>query len=122
MKLITVSILFICLVAASFSNWFIIFAYNINQNYIAAAFCENKTKPLLHCNGHCYLSKQLAKQEKPATPLNTKSSEKFEIQLFCLSFTSINTIDAATLKTFCHRQQNFSLQQFIASNFHPPQA
>lgn|GEM_PF-3413437 len=35
--------------------------FSIHQTEIAEKLCENKANPLLNCNGHCYLSKQLKK-------------------------------------------------------------
>ena len=121
MKFVSVSILFICLVAATFSNWCIIFSFNINQKFIAKELCVNKENPAMHCNGHCYLSKQLANEEKPSSPFNTKSSERFETQLFCvqLPLSTINKTSAA--KVYYNQKQNFTAQQFISNNLHPPQ-
>jgi hypothetical protein len=33
--------------------------YKINYTYISKVLCKNKTKPDTHCNGKCYLDKQL---------------------------------------------------------------
>ncbi len=35
--------------------------YAINQNFIARTLCENKAKPEMHCNGKCFMKKQLAR-------------------------------------------------------------
>ncbi|AZB24466.1 MULTISPECIES: hypothetical protein [Chryseobacterium] len=43
--------------------------YAVNYNYIVNTLCVNKSKPELHCNGKCYLSKELAK-----TNADTESS------------------------------------------------
>lgn len=40
--------------------------YHINKTYITQKLCENRSNPKLHCNGHCYLSKQLKKAEEGA--------------------------------------------------------
>ena len=121
MKYVSVSILFICLIAATFSNLWILLSFNINQNFIAKELCVNKNDPAMHCNGHCYLSKQLANEEKPSSPFNTQSSERFEIQLFCvqLPLSTINKTSAA--KIYYNQKQNFTAQHFISNNFHPPQ-
>jgi hypothetical protein len=34
-----------------------------NRTYIVEHFCENKDKPQLHCEGKCYLHKELKKSE-----------------------------------------------------------
>jgi len=41
---------------------FPVLEYLINYDYIANELCENKDKPLLSCNGKCYLEKQVKKQ------------------------------------------------------------
>lgn len=35
--------------------------YAVNYDYISQVLCINKNKPDLHCNGKCYLGKELAK-------------------------------------------------------------
>jgi len=35
--------------------------YEINKKYIAEVLCKNKDRPEMHCNGKCYLKKQLKK-------------------------------------------------------------
>ena len=42
----------------------IILYWKINQVYITQAHCENKNKPQMHCDGKCYLYKQLKKAEE----------------------------------------------------------
>lgn len=50
--------------------------YAVNYDYISTVLCINKSKPELHCNGKCYLSKELAKtNDSDSSPLNkTKNS------------------------------------------------
>jgi hypothetical protein len=38
--------------------------YHLNKQYISRQLCENRNNPKIHCNGHCYLSKQLKKAEQ----------------------------------------------------------
>ncbi|HWB63149.1 MAG TPA: hypothetical protein VG603_06555 [Chitinophagales bacterium] len=38
--------------------------YHLDQKYIAQQLCVNRNNPQLHCNGHCYLVKQLKKAEQ----------------------------------------------------------
>lgn len=39
-----------------------ILEYLINYDYIVNELCENKDKPIMACNGKCYLGDQLDKQ------------------------------------------------------------
>ena len=36
--------------------------YLVNYNYIVKELCENRDKPVLACNGKCYLEKQVKEQ------------------------------------------------------------
>jgi len=38
--------------------------YLANKELISQKYCENKTRPELHCEGECHLKKQLQKEEK----------------------------------------------------------
>lgn len=42
----------------------IILYWKVNQAYITQTLCENKNKPQMHCDGKCYLYKQLKKAEE----------------------------------------------------------
>ncbi|MUH36131.1 hypothetical protein D9O36_09780 [Zobellia amurskyensis] len=55
--------------------------YIANYDYIKNVLCENKDKPMLNCDGKCYLAKQLAKEseENGKNPFGEKQS-KVEIQ------------------------------------------
>lgn len=48
--------------------------FKINQAEIIAEKCENKDKPMMHCNGNCYLSKQLKKLEQKEQEHNQKQN------------------------------------------------
>lgn len=46
--------------------------FKINQVEIIAEKCENKDNPMMHCNGNCYLSKQLKKLDQKEQEHNQK--------------------------------------------------
>ncbi|MGB5242101.1 MAG: hypothetical protein WBN16_06805 [Lutimonas sp.] len=65
--------------------------YLLNYNYIANQLCENREKPVLACNGKCYLEKQISKQnpeQNSSIPLPPKIDlEKFlTIKSSCFSY------------------------------------
>lgn len=43
--------------------------YHINKKSITEKYCENRDKPQMHCNGHCYLAKQLKQAEEKDAPV-----------------------------------------------------
>ena len=42
----------------------VVMYYHLNKTYISQKLCENRSNPKMHCNGKCYLSKQLKKAEE----------------------------------------------------------
>lgn len=61
--------------------------YAVNYNYIVNTLCVNKSKPELHCNGKCYLSKEVAKTNGDAesTPFNkAKNSGQKILDIYTL--------------------------------------
>jgi hypothetical protein len=121
MKVICVSILFVCTVAATFSNWLVIVSFNLNRAYIAKTLCVNRNNPKSDCNGHCYLCKQLNKEEKPEGT-NSGTKEKFGMQLFFVAPSNDGVILTYLKKTAHALQQHFTLQLYLKSFFHPPAA
>ena len=64
-----VSLLAKDIASLSWQTWFY-----VNQSEIAAEKCENKAKPMMNCDGKCYLSKQLQKLEQKEQNHNNKSN------------------------------------------------
>ncbi len=121
MRIISVVILFACMMAATFSDSFMIASFKFNQQYISKTLCINKDKPAMHCNGNCYLNRQLEKTEKSASPINTKSNQRFQIQ-FCNTITEpVHTIYFAQI-LYLSNIQKFTAQEFVLVHLRPPQA
>ena len=100
------------------------FVYFLNYDYISKTLCENKNKPEEHCNGHCYLNKNISKdiQDNNKGTSNTKSIEVIDFIAICdyqkwLSPTSIfSTKD-------CQNFENYSdnyVFNYCSRFFHPP--
>jgi hypothetical protein len=68
----------------TFSSFVIEANYLINKGYISRILCINKEKPKMHCNGKCYLAKQLKEQEQQEQQASNSKKEKFEVQPFFL--------------------------------------
>ncbi|MBP6730968.1 MAG: hypothetical protein KA149_02855 [Chitinophagales bacterium] len=62
-KLAVYSLLLLLLVQTS-GKLAILGYYTLNKKYITENLCVNRSKPKMHCNGHCYLSKQLKKSDE----------------------------------------------------------
>lgn len=108
--------------AFSWNVWF----YN-NQVELAAKYCVNKKKPMLHCDGKCYLAKQLKKLEQeekknqpvPKMPLKLKENVWNSYSQATTDFET-NTIELLSEQTTDFFYQNTELNSFSGSVFHPP--
>ena len=84
MKTALVYILLIATLLPAISPWGTIAYYHINKDYIARVLCENRDKPQLHCDGQCYLAKQLkAQQDKQDKETSERVQNTPVLQLFC---------------------------------------
>lgn len=123
MKKLVSIVLMIAILLQTFSSWVIVSGYQMNKSFIAAYLCENKNKPQLHCNGQCYLMKNLKKEaQEQEQKANNTLREKFEINNF-FSVCKQNFIDTSYIEL---THLNFFLQKEPRNNsfsiFQPPQA
>lgn len=108
------------LAAQSFSQLGIVAYYRLNRAYIAKYLCINRDKPMMHCNGKCYLARQLRENEQREHQGNVEV--KADIALFCSTsqdflFPSLPA-KPIVLSRYC--PGDYSRPFF--SIFHPPQA
>ena len=84
MKTALVYILLFATLLPTVSPWGTIAYYHANRDYIARVLCENRDKPELHCDGKCYLAKQLkAQQDKQDKETTERVQNTPVLQLFC---------------------------------------
>ncbi len=98
--------------------------YNANTAYITKKFCENKDKPVLKCNGKCYLKKQLDKVDAEGS---SEESEKNTIKI--VKVESPVFFNNTTLKYYYTEEEDIELNTAYTANysfthlsscFHPP--
>lgn len=94
--------------------------YFINKEFIIFNYCENKSKPKLHCNGKCHLKKQLKEQEKQESSSKSLSKSVDETQ-FCTEydhtiFPRIIYVSISSNWTYLNGETNNE----SPSIFHPP--
>ena len=58
--------------------------YAVNYDYIVENLCENRDIPSLHCDGKCYLAKQLAK-ESEGSDKNPFEGKRFNLEIQYIS-------------------------------------
>jgi len=118
------------LICSIFLTLFVVFRplvplveYAVNYDYIANVLCINKSKPELHCNGKCYLSKELAKtNDTDSSPLNkTKNSGQKLLDIYILpEIAEIQNIEKISLFNFKFSYKADYSFLFLPSIFRPP--
>jgi hypothetical protein len=56
--------LLVTLISSNFSRFFLYAGFELNHKYIAENFCINKSRPWMHCNGHCYFMRKIKEAQE----------------------------------------------------------
>lgn len=118
--LIAFSLIFMML-TANFSRFFIYAGFELNKNYIASELCENRDKPLMHCNGKCYLMKKL-KQAEEKEKNQSRAAQKGHFQEALITHKTNFNFLPQLIKVINPFELPFALPRHSAAIFHPPQA
>ena len=125
-KKITGAILFVSIAFKMFMAPIIFADYELRKDFIIKNYCVNKNRPEMHCDGKCYLAKQLKKAEqedqKQATGNFISKLLSFESDFKTNLFANFFPKKAYQFK----EKPNFSLTETYSkihtfSFFHPPQ-
>jgi len=100
--------------------------YFANYDYIVSELCKNRERPILSCNGKCYLVDQvnehnnlLGNQEQvPILPKVDLSAYPIFV-IFKMSFQKFHSF--ITLKDIIYLNPKETFQEIIFSIFRPPQ-
>jgi hypothetical protein len=86
--------------------------------------CENKAKPMMHCNGKCHLMKELAKAAETENPKSSdkKSFSPLQEVLFFKEIKSFSIVSLGFLNQLKINTSYLNLYSFLSMNseFHPP--
>jgi len=97
--------------------------YLVNYNYIATELCENRDKPILTCNGKCYLEEQVKQQldlsDKEETPMPPQVDFEKLISLKFKKFTYL-LFEAKSANNSIIFQIFLNARDFSNSLFRPP--
>ena len=98
--------------------------FEIRRDYIIANLCVNRNKPMMHCNGKCYLAKRIADaKEKDAR----QAENNYLSHLIYQVMDSREVLYSATpvtfeIRTSIHYQYKSpcTARNPVADIFHPP--
>ncbi len=124
MKSAVALLLFLAMQLPLMNQWGAVAYYRVNQDYIAKNLCENRDKPMLDCNGQCYLAKQLKAAEEKEQKSNSERLEKMPEVV--LSFQALQPVFTARFMAYISIENHFSTRDFFPNSatkgfFHPPQ-
>lgn len=96
MRFVAVPILILLVLSQSFSNWFLVAAFKLNQEYIAKNLCVNRYRPELKCHGKCFLMQKLQELEKEE---QSKAAPKWTLPVIAFSSKTffVNTLSPVTV-------------------------
>ena len=118
---ITALILILIVLTANFTKLFIYAGFDLNQKYIASVLCENRDKPLMNCNGKCYLMKKIQQAEEKEKS-QERQSQKTRFQEALVTVNMELTIPFKLLDAVSPIELPFDLPQHPSVIFQPPQA
>ena len=129
MRILSTIILLTVLLSKTIYSVFWQVNFHLNQQEIVRLECENKNRPELHCNGKCYLAKQLQKADNLLDERREESSKSLvnlkwmETSLFACPEKIIMKLDQSTISL--KETSNFNVVNFYhfengQSCFHPP--
>jgi hypothetical protein len=72
--------------------------YLLNYDYIVKELCENRDKPILGCDGKCYLQDQVEKQLNPDHEEEVPMPPQTEFEKF-ISLSSFPSTDFSSIET-----------------------
>ncbi|WP_419213064.1 hypothetical protein ACNR9Q_02730 [Maribacter sp. X9] len=91
----------------------------INKDYIVEFLCINKDKPMLNCDGKCYLAKMIQKEQKD----RHQNLPSADLRDYPIGFVQIFDFDFSTVEPSKHvilSFQHLTTRQFLPRIFHPP--
>lgn len=118
-QVVTIALIF-GILGQSIGKLVLLSNYLLNIEAITFNYCENKSKPKLHCNGKCHLKKQLKEQEKQESSSKSLSKNVDEVQ-FCAECSNTFLPRFIYIKNLPNwTYLNGELSNASPSVFHPP--
>ncbi|WP_461065041.1 hypothetical protein [Spirosoma horti] len=125
MRTVIIYCLLLATLLPTVSQWGIIAHYQLNKAYIARVLCQNRDKPQLHCDGQCYLAKQLKARQDKQDKETTECVQSMPVfQLFCQTSVPFQfcPVWISVLSSHFFSYYLASSVACVTSLFHPPKS
>lgn len=97
---------------------FVLLHFMVNRAYIVEHYCENRGKPQMHCDGKCYLNKQLKKVEPVKKDTNTQPATDWILHWELAEFDYLNVLFESSV-CFCIIKSSFLSAEVLALSGFP---
>lgn len=119
-RYLLVCTLLVAFAMQTFQKGFIVLDYYTNSTAYAKD-CENKSRPLLHCNGKCQMMKKLRQEEKKDQQNPERKSENKNETLWAASYFTTLALELPTATPRIYPRMKATLLPFPSHDiFHPP--
>jgi hypothetical protein len=120
LKQLTAWLLIFSVLTVNYSRLFVYAGFKLNQNYIATRLCENRDKPLLHCNGRCYLMKKIKQAEEKQNNAECEAQKNLLQEAWCEHHAQVKFY-TKLLRIVIDPYRQVALQKGYDTIFRPPQ-
>ena len=120
MKALSVILLSLVILLQPLSKLVLVADYQANKNYIAEFLCVNKSKPQLHCEGKCQLSKKLKAAEAHDEDHPAPVKHQLETLYFCQATPTFSFDFPTVFKTEYLTFSSPEVTPPVFGFFHPP--
>lgn len=93
----------VLLLLQSFGQEVLVVNYQVNKARITQLFCVNKARPRLHCNGKCYLAKQLRKASDGPGKAPGVARAKVKMEVLPAAFARLRAPHLRRWQTYARR-------------------
>lgn len=97
--------------------------YHFNKQYISTRLCENIDKPAMHCEGKCYLVKQMKDEMQKEKEQNNTQGKlpvmQFSFEHLLLKQSELNPASFQLPAFYYSRTHTYSFD-YLAEVFSPP--
>lgn len=74
-------LLLVAVISSSFSRCYVYAGFELNKAYIVKELCENRARPIMRCQGKCYLKKKIKVAEDKEQEAKEKLS-RLEVSFY----------------------------------------
>lgn len=122
-RVVSIGLIFI-LMFSNIQKFWIVVDFCINQDYISEVFCINKDKPMLNCDGKCFLAQKLKEQEqKEKKEFPSSLKEKNDLVYFYSTEGAVQVDNKYDSLDFSWGQiVSFYSPKYLDQIFKPPKA